>query len=101
MKGENDEKNYLKGFMMDGQWIWIVNGLLTIAGVLLGLLYADMKKDITKQEAVLEKLADKVHDIDKVVAGEYVLKSDLTDVMKIVFDKLDKISDKLDKKADK
>lgn len=84
---------------MDFQWM--MNGLFGIVGSLLYLLYTDVKKEIAKQDDVMDKIAEKVHEIDKVVAGEYALKSDLTDNMKIIFDKLDKIYDKLDKKADK
>lgn len=79
----------------------VVNVLLGLAGTLLYMIYLDIKKDISKQDEILSEMAEKVHEIDKVVAGNYVLKTELNDIIKSIFDKLDKIYDKLDKKADK
>lgn len=90
-----DEKNYFEGIMMDMHWF--VNGLLGIAGGLLYLLYGEVKKDIAKQDELLSDISDKVHEIDKVVAGDYVKKKEFDKI----YDKLEKIYEKLDKKADK
>lgn len=46
-------------------------------------------------------LAEKVQDIQVLVAGQYVTHADLEKMINAVFNKLDKIEDKIDKKADK
>lgn len=82
-------------------WQWMANGMFAICGVLLGILYTNVRKDIEKQDEVLSVLTEKVHEIDKLVAGNYVHKDDLEKITAALFRKLDMICDKLDRKADK
>ena len=44
---------------------------------------------------------DKISDIEVLVAGSYMTRGELTEIMKTVFTKLDRIEQKLDKKADR
>lgn len=56
--------------------------------------YKDLKKTDTE-------LAEKVNQIEVLVAGTYVKRDDFDRMAHAIFSKLDKISDKLDNKADK
>ena len=47
------------------------------------------------------KLADKVGNIEVLVAGQYVKRDDMNRDIMAIFAKLDRIEDKIDKKADK
>jgi len=47
------------------------------------------------------QLAEKVNQIEILVAGQYVKRDDFDKVANALFVKLDKISDKLDNKADR
>ncbi len=47
------------------------------------------------------KLAEKVGNIEVLVAGQYVKRDDMDKSMTALFMKLDRIEDKIDKKADK
>lgn len=68
--------------------------------ILGGLIKAmwDSYKDLKKADSAL---ADKVNQIEVLVAGQYVKRDDFDRVANQIFSKLDKISDKLDKKADR
>lgn len=48
-----------------------------------------------------KELADKVNNIEVLVAGQYVKREDFAQVTNQIFSKLDKILDKLDQKVDK
>ena len=48
-----------------------------------------------------QKLAEKVGEIEVLVAGHYCKKDDLEKMTTAIFTKLDRIEDKLDKKVDK
>lgn len=82
-------------------WQWAANGLFAVCGVLLGILYSNVRKDMEKQDDLLAELTGKVHEIDKLVAGDYVRKADLDKTTDALFRKLDQISEKIDRKADK
>lgn len=58
----------------------------------------DSYKELKKTDAAL---AEKVNQIEVLVAGQYVKRDDFDKVANQIFYKLDKISDKLDNKADK
>lgn len=68
--------------------------------ILGGLIKAvwDSYKELKKADSAL---ADKVNQIEVLVAGQYVKRDDFDRVANQIFLKLDKISDKLDSKADK
>ena len=55
-------------------------------------------KDLQKADKVL---AERVGEIEVLVAGSYITKTDFTQVTDAIFRKLDRIEDKLDGKADK
>lgn len=65
-----------------------------------GLLKAiwDSYKELKKTDS---ELAEKVNQIEVLVAGTYVKRDDFDKVANAIFSKLDKISDKLDRKADR
>jgi len=83
------------------EWQWLANGLFVIVGALLGILYSNVKREIMKQDELLAELTGKVHEIDKLVAGDYVRKADLEKTTDALFRKLDQICEKIDRKADK
>ena len=58
----------------------------------------DSYKELKKTDS---ELAEKVNQIEVLVAGTYVKRDDFDRVANQIFAKLDKISDKLDSKADK
>ncbi len=80
---------------------WLINALFTIAGVLGGWLltiFHQTMKDLQKFDF---ELAEKVHAIELLVAGQYVKKDELQALSVALFSKLDRIEQKLDQKADK
>lgn len=58
----------------------------------------DSYKELKRTDA---NLAEKVNQIEVLVAGQYVKREDFDRVANAIFVKLDKISDKLDLKADR
>ena len=84
---------------MDYQWV--LNGLFAVIAFLGGAVYNNIRTGMQEQDKELKELADKVHQIDKLVAGNYVHKDDLEKITAALFRKLDQICDKLDRKADK
>lgn len=58
----------------------------------------DSYKELKKTDS---ELAEKVNQIEVLVAGTYVKRDDFDRVAHDIFAKLDKISDKLDQKADR
>lgn len=83
----------------------LINTLIGIVGVLFGWLFHGIKSDIAKQEKESNDLADKVHAIDKLVAGDYVRKDDLYPRLGHLETKIErgfeKVFEKLDGKQDK
>jgi hypothetical protein len=72
-----------------------------IANLILGAVIKamwDSYKDLKKADVAL---AEKVNQIEVLVAGQYVKRDDFDRVANAIFVKLDKISDKLDSKADR
>lgn len=79
----------------------LVNLLLAGFGGLIGFLLNvvwQAVKDLQKADKVL---AERVGEIEVLVAGSYITKTDFTQVTDAIFRKLDRIEDKLDGKADK
>ena len=58
----------------------------------------DSYKELKRTDS---QLAEKVNQIEVLVAGQYVKRDDFDRVANAIFVKLDKISDKLDLKADR
>lgn len=76
---------------------WLLAGFGGLIGFLLNVVWQAVK-DLQKAD---KTLADRVGEIEVLVAGSYITKTDFTSVTDAIFRKLDRIEDKLDGKADK
>jgi len=76
---------------------WVFGILNLILGGFIKAMW-DSYKELKKTDA---ELADKVNQIEVLVAGTYVKRDDFDRLSHAIFAKLDKISDKLDQKADR
>lgn len=76
---------------------WLLAGFGGLIGFLLNVVWQAVK-DLQKSDKVL---AERVGEIEVLVAGSYITKTDFTQVTDAIFRKLDRIEDKLDSKADK
>lgn len=79
----------------------IINWLLASFGALIGFLLNAVRQAVKDLQTADKVLAEKVGNIEVLVAGAYVKKDEFTQSISALFAKLDKIEDKLDKKADK
>ena len=79
----------------------IINWLLAGFGALIGFLLNVVWQAVKDLQAADKVLAEKVGNIEVLVAGAYVKKDEFTQSINALFAKLDKIEDKLDKKADR
>lgn len=79
----------------------IINWLLSGFGALIGFLLNAVWQAVKDLQAADTKLANKVAEIEILVAGDYLRRDDFQHTVEALFKKLDKIEDKLDKKADK
>lgn len=68
---------------------------------LAGLIYKGLIKRQEEQEQTVEKLGDRIHELDKLVAGDYVKRIEFDKNIEKLFKKLDDISEKLNSKADR
>jgi len=76
---------------------WLLAGFGGLIGFLLHVVWQAVK-DLQKAD---KALAERVGEIEVLVAGSYITKTDFTSVTDAIFRKLDRIEDKLDGKADK
>jgi len=76
---------------------WFFGLINLVLGVLIKMMW-DSYKTLKQTD---KELADKVSNIEVLVAGKYVKREDFVQVTNQIFSKLDKILDKLDTKADK
>lgn len=79
----------------------LLNWVFGLANLILGGFIKamwDSYKDLKKTD---KELAEKVGNIEVLVAGQYVKREDFAQVTNQIFSKLDKILDKLDTKVDK
>jgi hypothetical protein len=76
---------------------WLLGGFGTLIGFLMHILWQAVK-DLQSSD---KDMNDKISDIEVLVAGSYMTRGELTEIMKTVFTKLDRIEQKLDKKADR
>lgn len=76
---------------------WIFGGINIILGAALTMMW-DSYRELKKTD---KELAEKVNNIEVIVAGQYVKREDFEKVADQIFNKLDKIMEKLDRKADK
>lgn len=75
----------------------VLGALGALVGWMLNTLYNSMK-DLTKADQVL---SDKVQSIEVLVAGNYVKKTELENLLHKLDTKLDRIEDKLDRTQEK
>ena len=78
-----------------------LNWFFGVANILLGIVLTILWDSYKTLKQTDKELADKVSNIEVVVAGQYVKREDFAKVADQIFSKLDKIMEKLDKKADK
>lgn len=79
----------------------LINLAFTSLVGLAGMIYKGFVKRQEEQEATLEKLHDRIHELDKLVAGDYVKRIEFDKNISKLFEKLDSISNQLSKKADR
>lgn len=84
---------------MDAQTI--INIAIGLVGALGGWVLNNLKSSIDELRKQDSLLADKVQQIEVLVAGTYVKRDDMDKLGSALFAKLDKIEAKLDGKADK
>ena len=77
------------------------NVSVAIIGALGGWWMRVMWQSLKELQQQDSKLADKVGNIEVLVAGQYVKRDDMNRDIAAIFAKLDRIEDKIDKKADK
>ena len=75
--------------------------MMTIILALIGVIYSSFKGRQDKYENEIDKIKDKVHEVNNVVSGEYIKRSEVNDHMKEIKDELKAIFDKLEGKANK
>jgi len=76
---------------------WVLGGLGTLLGFLLHVIWQAVKELQTADKDIMKKVSS----IEVLVAGSYMTRAELSDVMKTVFNKLDRIEAKVSRKADK
>ena len=79
----------------------IINILIGLLSGIFGFLLNQVWSTVKDLQQADTSLATKVSEIEVLVAGNYVHKSELIVISEALFKKLDKIEDKLDKKLDK
>lgn len=79
----------------------IINWLLAGFGALIGFLLNAVWQAVKDLQEADKSLANKVAEIEVLVAGAYVRKDEFAQSVNALFAKLDRIEDKLDKKVDK
>jgi hypothetical protein len=79
----------------------IINWILTGFGALLGFLLNAVWQAVKDLQVADKDIAEKVGQIEVLVAGNYLRRDDFEHTIEALFKKLDKIEDKLDGKMDK
>jgi hypothetical protein len=79
----------------------IINWLLTGFGALIGFLLNAVWQAVKDLQVADKDMAEKVGQIEVLVAGNYLRRDDFEHTIEALFKKLDKIEDKLDGKVDK
>lgn len=79
----------------------MINWILSILGAVAGFLIKTLWQSVQDLQESDKNIVSKIYEVDKLVAGQYVRRDELTAQMVAMFKKLDRIEDKLDHKADK
>lgn len=83
---------------MDQSFLNWVYGIANIGFGIIGKIMWDSYRELKQTD---KELAEKVGNIEVLVAGQYVKREDFVQVTNQIFSKLDKILDKLEQKVDK
>lgn len=83
---------------MDNALFQIVVG---VAGAAVSFIAARILQAIRDVESRLEKMNDKINELEVAMAKHYVTHSQFTSITGALFNKTDKLSDRIDHKADK
>lgn len=84
---------------LDAQWL--INGLIGLVMFCLGYILNGVRQSVRDLQREDSALADKVQRIEVLVAGQYVKRSEFSEMCNKLFAKLDAIAEKIDRKADK
>jgi hypothetical protein len=79
----------------------LINWILAVFGSIIGFLIRSLWQGLKDLRDADRELTQKVHNINLLVAGKYVLKDELNMQIAAMFQKLDRIESKLDRKVDK
>ncbi|MFA7290894.1 MAG: hypothetical protein WC023_01475 [Rhodocyclaceae bacterium] len=79
----------------------LINWILACGGALLGAMLNAIWNSVKDLQKADTKLAERVGEIEVLVAGSYVKRDDMDKLAGAIFAKLDRIEAKLDGKADK
>lgn len=79
----------------------IINFILGLFGMILGFMLRVLWQSVKDLRTEDRLLADKVNNIEVLVAGQYIKRDEFQQFSEAIFKKLDKIEDKLDGKEDK
>jgi len=79
----------------------LINWLLTGFGGLIGFFLNVMHHTSKDLQNFDRELAERVSEVEVLVASSYITKIDFTNAVSTISRKLDRIEDKLDNKADK
>lgn len=82
-------------------WFAIINIGITVVVGAIGALLKSLWGAVKELQQADDELADKVQNIEVLVAGEYVKKTEMEAQWNRMFYKLDRIEAKIDMKADK
>ena len=77
----------------------VINVALGLISFLGGWVVKNLQESMKRLQDVDERLADKVQQIEILVAGQYIKREDFDKTVAALFAKLDKIDAKLDMKA--
>lgn len=84
---------------MDSQSV--INVLIGLVAFFGGIWVKSLSDSMKELKVTDSELADKVHEIEKLVAGQYVTRTDFDKKIDKLFEKLDHIAAAVDRKQDR
>lgn len=79
----------------------IIGVMMTIILALIGVIYTSLTNRDDKNEKEINELKKEMHEIDKIVAGEYIKREEVDKHMREIKEELKAIFEKLDGKVSK
>lgn len=79
----------------------LINWLFTAGGAVVAGYTEMIRRRLDKVDTRADQMDRQIHQQAIILAGDYVKRSELDNLSKAIFDKLDRIEAKIDKKADK